>query len=83
MSKVYLVWYRLEKEKEDRIRGVAQNWQKAERMAKNLELTLMTSKRINFTFGVKSYELGGTMSFDLNDDGCHDRWTEEEFGEED
>lgn len=81
MKKVYLVWFRLQDDNEDRVRGAALNWERAERMAHNLELALKVSGKQDFTFGVKSYQ-HGSMSNDVDDDGCFGRWTEEEFGQE-
>ena len=55
MKKIYLVWYRYEEDTEDRIRGAALNWEKAERMALNLEFYLQLEKRGEVEVGVKSY----------------------------
>ena len=79
--KIYLVWYRIEGEKEDRIRGAARSWETAEKMAENMEFYLNVQGLKNFEFGVKSYE-HGLMSFDLiNNDGSLSSWGKEEFGE--
>ena len=81
MSKVYLVWYRIEGDAEDRIRGAALNWERAEAMALNLEFHLQCQNIKNFEFGVKSYE-HGSMGINLfEEDGCFNSWGKEEFGE--
>ena len=54
MKKVYLVWCRYEGDEEDRIRGMALNWQRAERMARTLELHSNDSIEV----GVKTYVHG-------------------------
>ena len=81
MKKIYLVWFRWQNSTEDIVRGCSLNWERAERMALNLELILRAAGKKGFTFGVKSYE-HGSMSYNIEDDGCFGRWTEEEFGEE-
>ena len=81
MNKVYLVWYRLEGDSEDRIRGAALNWERAETMALNLEFYLNTQGAKDFRFGVKSYEHGSMRMNLLEDDGCFNSWGKEEFGE--
>lgn len=81
MNKVYLVWYRLEGDTEDRIRGAALNWERAETMASNLEFYLSTQGVKDFRFGVKSYEHGSMRMNLLEDDGCFSSWGKEEFGE--
>tara|TARA_R100001591_G_scaffold114502_1_gene128931 strand:- start:220 stop:465 length:246 start_codon:yes stop_codon:yes gene_type:complete len=81
VSKVYLVWYRLEDDTEDRIRGAALNWERAETMALNLEFYLSTQSTKGFQFGVKSYEHGSMRMNLLEDDGCFNSWGKEEFGE--
>ena len=35
MKKIYLVWYRLQSDTEDRVRGAALNWQRAENLLKS------------------------------------------------
>lgn len=81
MKKIYLVWYRLREDAEDRIRGASLNWERAENMALNLEFYLNSMNYKDFQFGVKSYE-HGSMRYDLiNDDGCFNSWGKEEFGE--
>ena len=81
MKKVYLVWYRLQNDTEDRIRGAALNWHRAEKMAENLELMLNIANKTGYSFGVKSYE-HGSLSCNLDEDGCFGRWEPDEFGEE-
>lgn len=79
--KIYLVWYRLQGEKEDKIRGAARNWETAEKMAENLEFYLSAQGIENFDFGVKSYE-HGVLPFDLiQDDGSYSKWGKKDFGE--
>jgi hypothetical protein len=80
--KAYLIWYRLKGDKEDRIRGVARNWSKAENLAENLAFYLRLSTKEEFEYGVKSY-LFNKLPYDLeSDDGCFGRWGPTEFGEE-
>ena len=80
--KTYLVWYRFKDDTEDRIRGVARSWSKAEKMASNLSFYLKIFQKDKFDYGVKSY-LFDKLPRDLeNDDGCFGRWGPEEFGEE-
>ena len=73
MKKVYLVWCRYEGDTEDRIRGVALNWARAERMARTLEFHLK-----DVEVGVKTF-VHGEMFFDA--DGCDNRWGTDEFEE--
>ena len=81
MKKIYLVWFRPENETEDKIRGIALNWEKAEKMAENLNFHLKITLKCEYEYGVKSYCIH-QMPFDLlNDDGCLDRWGPEDFGE--
>ena len=81
MKRVYLVWYKLSNEAEDKIRGVALNWEKAERMADTLAMHLEVALDCNYTYGVKSYVVGD-MPFDfINDDGCFSTWGPDKFGE--
>ena len=49
----YLVWYRIEGETEDRVRGVARNWNRAEKMAKTLHLHLKAQGALVVATGVK------------------------------
>jgi len=78
--KIYLVWYRLPNETEDRIRAAAKNWSQAERMADNLAFYLGLDHN-NFEYGVKSYEIN-VLPADLeNDDGSLNKWGPEDFGE--
>jgi len=76
MKKIYLVWYRYEEDTEDRIRGAALNWEKAERMALNLEFYLQLEKRGEVEIGVKSY-LHGEMFIDPQ--RCDNRWGKSDF----
>jgi len=76
MKKIYLVWYRYEEDTEDRIRGAALNWEKAERMALNLEFYLQLEKRGEVEVGVKSY-LHGEMFIDPQ--RCDNSWGKIEF----
>lgn len=52
--KCYLVWYRLQGDPHDYIRGVARNYERAERMAESLYLHLQSSGQIVESVGVKS-----------------------------
>ena len=80
MKRVYLVWYRPENETEDKIRGVALNWEKAERMAETLATHLQVVLDCNYTYGVKSY-VTGDMPFDfIDNDGCFNKWGPDKFG---
>ena len=74
MKKVYLVWCRSEGDTEDRIRGAALNWERAERMARTLQFHLK-----DVEVGVKTF-VHGEMFFDY--DGCDNRWGTDEFEEE-
>ena len=75
MKKIYLVWIRYEHDLEDRIRGVALNWERAERMALNLEMILNAQGKTP-TVGVKSM-LHGKIS---EEPSSHEsRWTKERF----
>ena len=78
MNKIYLVWYKLKEDKEDRIRGAALTWQRAERMAENLEMHLKSIKIKDFEFGVKSY-ICNSIGLDIIDDGAAGRWTKDKF----
>jgi len=52
--KCYLVWYRLINDPRDYIRGVACNYERAERMAESLDLHLRASGAVLEAVGVKS-----------------------------
>ena len=55
----YIVWYRVDEDNIDRIRGVARNYKRAEYMAENLKLTLKAfNKNSKITVGVKRGEHG-------------------------
>ena len=69
--KNYLVWYRLKGDKEDRIRGTARNWERAERMAETLYLHLRAAKLPVVSVGVKS-GLHGEL---YRDQDMHMRWS--------
>jgi len=75
MMKIYLVWYRSENDTEDKIRGAALNWERAERMALNLEFHMKSAgKRVEV--GIKTCT-HGEMFIDPN--ACDNRWTKQEF----
>ena len=74
MKKIYLVWQREEGDTEDRIRGAALNWERAERMARTLQFHLG-----NVEVGVKTF-LHGEMF--LDSEGCDNRWSADKFEEE-
>ena len=76
MKKIYLVWFRYKGDTEDRIRGVALNWERAECMALSLEFYLQLEKRGEVEVGVKTY-LHGEMFIDP--EGCDSRWGKSEF----
>ena len=78
--KTYLVWYRLDGDKEDRIRGAAHNWSQAEKMADNLAFYLSLVD-VKFDYGVKSYEINVLPVDLINDDGSLDKWGPEDFGD--
>ena len=78
--KTYLVWYRLDGDKEDRIRGAAHNWSQAEKMADNLAFYLSLVD-IKFDYGVKSYEINVLPVDLINDDGSLHKWGPEDFGD--
>lgn len=83
MKKVYLVWYKLEGDTEDRIRGAALNWERAEKMALDLEFYLQAQGINSFDFGVKTYR-HGIMNIDLlENDGSYESWSKDEFDIED
>ena len=52
--KTYIVWYRLFGDEEDKVRGVARNWVRAEAMAQTLDLHLRSSGKKVEVVGVKS-----------------------------
>ena len=76
--KIYLVWYRLEGEFFDRVRGVAKNWVRAERMAETLDLHLRAAKLPVVETGVKS----GIHGNIYKDEELHMRWVVEPKTEE-
>jgi hypothetical protein len=76
MKKIYMVWYRYKGDREDRIRGAALNWQRAERMALNLEFHLQVKEQEEVEVGVKTY-LHGEMFIDS--ERCNSRWGKNEF----
>lgn len=50
----YIVWYRLDEEAVDRVRGVARNFKRAEYMARNLKIMLKAfNKEKHIRVGVK------------------------------
>ena len=70
----YVVWYRLSDDDVDRIRGVARNWKRAERMASNLKLWLKASEKSSeIIVGVKRGEHGKLY----DDEELSLRWTVE------
>ena len=69
--KNYLVWYRLKGEDEDRVRGTASNWERAERMAKNLAFYLGVDKLDIESVGVKS----GIHGELYHNQDLHMRWS--------
>lgn len=76
MKKIYLVWFRYKGDTEDRIRGVALNWPRAEQMALNLEFQIHLREKEEVEVGVKSY-LHGELFPDPED--AHSRWTKNNF----
>ena len=68
--KNYLVWYRLKGDLEDRIRGCARNWHRAEQMAETLELHLKSQGLPVSAVGVKS----GIHGKLYKDQILHMRW---------
>ena len=55
----YLVWYRLNGDTVDRVRGVAKNYKRAEYMAENLKLILKAELKLrDVKVGVKRGEHG-------------------------
>ena len=73
--KIYLVWCRHKDDDEDKIRGAALNWERAEKMALNLELH-MKSQGKDIKVGVKTY-LHGQMFVDPK--ACDNRWGKDQF----
>lgn len=69
--KCYLVWYRLKNSSADVIRGVARNYERAERMAESLELLLSAQGLEVEATGVKS----GIHGQLYDDDDLHMRWS--------
>jgi len=74
--KIYLVWIRYPDDTEDRIRGAALNWERAERMALNLEMHLKSQDRDDFELGIKSYMHGDLF---VDSFQCENRWTKADF----
>lgn len=79
MRRVYLVWVRISGDSEDRIRGMALNYARAEKMAECVATFLRLLTKKSFEYGVKSYEHGQFSSDVLTDDGCYSRWSSAEF----
>ena len=69
--KCYLVWYRLQGDPRDYIRGVARNYERAERMAETLELHLKSIGLNVESVGVKS----GIHGELYQNDNFHMRWS--------
>ena len=69
--KNYMIWYRLVNDTEDRIRGTARNWQRAERMAETLDLHLRAANYPVKAVGVKS----GFHGELYRDGDMHMRWS--------
>jgi len=68
--KDYLIWYRLKSDREDRVRGMARNWPRAEKMAEKLYFSLKINKKNVMQTGVKRLHHG-----QLYDDyECSLRW---------
>ena len=67
----YLIWYRLEGDSEDIIRGMARNWPRAERMAEQLFFLLKIDKKNVIQTGVKRLEHGRIYA----DGECSLRWS--------
>ena len=81
MKRVYLVWFKPESEVEDKIRGVALNWEQAERMAENLAMHLEVVMKEKYDYGVKSYVINQVPFDFINDDGCFSTWGPDKFGD--
>ena len=75
MKKIYLVWVRYKHDLEDRIRGVALNWERAECMALNLEM-ILRSQGEEPIIGVKSMLHGKISECPSSHES---RWTKESF----
>ena len=76
MMNDYLVWYRLKSDREDRIRGMARNWARAEKMAEKLYFQLIYIDKKNVAqIGVKRLEHGRLYE----SQECSLRWTRCEF----
>ena len=59
MMNCYLVWYRLNGDTVDRVRGVARNYKRAEYMAENLKMLLKAELKLkDIKVGVKRGEHG-------------------------
>ena len=68
----YLVWYRLKSDREDRIRGAARNWMRAETMAEKLYFQLKHFDKKNVVqTGVKRLEYDCLYE----NSECSLRWT--------
>jgi len=67
----YLVWYRLRNDDEDRIRGMARNWPRAEAMAEKLFFMLEIDKKDVVQTGVKRVYHGRVYADGL----CDLRWS--------
>ena len=66
----YIVWYRLENDNVDRVRGTALNYKTAERMAENLHMLLSAEKQPIIAVGVKRSAHGRLY----DDEDCSLRW---------
>ena len=69
--KCYLVWYRLANSSRDYIRGVARNYERAERMAETLDLHLKAAGLNVEAVGVKS----GTHGTLYENEELYMRWS--------
>ena len=69
--KCYLVWYKLKDVDNDFVRGVARNYERAERMAESLHMHLVASGENVEAVGVKS-GIHGTLYLD---EELHMRWS--------
>ena len=69
--KCYLVWYRLKDSSIDVVRGVARDYERAEKMAENLELSLSSQGLKVEATGVKS----GIHGQLYDDDDLYMRWS--------
>lgn len=69
--KDYLIWYQLENDSEDRVRGMSRNWENAEVMAERLYYQLKIFDKIAVVCtGVKRVEHGKLYE----DNECSLRW---------